>query len=162
MTWTVIYLLSCSSFTHIINISLVQQKLQKLDLVMVNKVIVEDSIECAFPNVEISLRICLTLVTNCTFECSFSQMKRIKIQNKTMTRQEKLESLSLLMIEADLLRQINFEDLIKYFANKKCRRKLCKSVILFLFVFVFFWNIDKTGSCWKTHFLVFLFVLFPL
>jgi hypothetical protein len=28
-------------------------------------------------------------------------------------RQERLESLSLLMIEADLLRQINFEDLIK-------------------------------------------------
>jgi hypothetical protein len=25
-----------------------------------------------------------------------------------------------------LLRQINFEDLIKDFANKKCRRKLCK------------------------------------
>ena len=31
------------------------------------------------------------------------------------------------MIEADLLRQINFEDLIKDFAiNKKCRRKLFK------------------------------------
>jgi len=28
-------------------------------------------------------------------------------------RQESLESLSLLMIEADLLHQINFEDLIK-------------------------------------------------
>jgi hypothetical protein len=30
------------------------------------------------------------------------------------------------MIEADLLCQINFEDLIKDFANKKCRRKLFK------------------------------------
>ena len=53
-------------------------------------------------------------------------MKGIQIQNRTMTRQERLESLSLLMIEADLLRQINFEDLIKDFANTKCSRKLCK------------------------------------
>jgi hypothetical protein len=32
---------------------------QKLDSVMLNKVIVEDNIECAFPNVEISLRLFL-------------------------------------------------------------------------------------------------------
>ena len=104
-----------------------QQKLQKLDSVMQNKVIVEDNIECAFPNIEISLRIFLTLmITNCTTERSFSQMKRIKNPNRTTMRQERLESLSLLMIEADLLRQINFEYLIKAFANKKCRRKLFK------------------------------------
>ena len=43
------------------------------------KVIVEDNIGCAFPNVEISLRIFLTLmVINCTTERSFSQKKRIK------------------------------------------------------------------------------------
>jgi hypothetical protein len=35
----------------------VQQKLQKLDSVMVNKLIVEDNIECAFPNVKISLSV---------------------------------------------------------------------------------------------------------
>jgi hypothetical protein len=80
----------------------------------VNKVIVEDNIECVFPNVDISLRIFLTLmVTNCTTERSFSQMKRIKNPNKTTMRQKRLESLSLLMIEADLLCQINFEDLIR-------------------------------------------------
>jgi DNA (cytosine-5)-methyltransferase 1 len=75
----------------------VQQKLQKLDSVMLNKVIVEDNIESDFPNVEISLRIFLT---NCTTERSFSQMKRIKNPNRTTMRQERLESLSLLMIEA--------------------------------------------------------------
>jgi hypothetical protein len=58
----------------------VQQKLQKLDSVMLNKVIVEDNIESDFPNVEISLRIFLT---NCTTERSFSQMKRIKNPNRT-------------------------------------------------------------------------------
>jgi hypothetical protein len=51
-------------------------------------------------------------------------MKRIKNPNRTMMRQERLAFLSLLMIEEDLLRQINFEDLIKEFANRKCRRKL--------------------------------------
>jgi hypothetical protein len=100
------------------------------DSVMVNKVIVEDNIECAFPNVEISWHIFLTLmVTNCTTECPFSQIKCIKNPNRTTMRQERLESLSLLMIEANLLCQINFEDLIKDFANKKCR-----NVILFLFL----------------------------
>jgi hypothetical protein len=34
-------------------------------------------------------------------------------------RQKRLESFSLLMIEADVLRQIHFEYLIKHFANKK-------------------------------------------
>ena len=63
------------------------------------------------------------MVTNCTTECSFSQMKRIKNLNGTTMRQERLESLSLLMIEADLLGQISFGDLIKDVANKKCRRK---------------------------------------
>jgi hypothetical protein len=37
-----------------------------------------------------------------------------------------IHALSLLMIEEDILRQINFEDLIKDFANNKCRRKLFK------------------------------------
>ena len=49
-----------SSFAHIFNISLVHQTLQRLDSVMLSKVIVEDNIECAFPNVEISLRLFLT------------------------------------------------------------------------------------------------------
>ena len=99
------YLLSFSSFTHIFDINLVQKK---LDSVVLNKVIAEDNIECACTNVDISLRKFLTLmVTNCTTERSFSQMKRIKKQNRTTMRQERLESLARLMI-----------------VNKKCRRKL--------------------------------------
>jgi DNA (cytosine-5)-methyltransferase 1 len=73
------------------------------------------------------------MVTNCTTENSFSQMKRIKDPNRTTMRQERHAFLSLLMMEADLLHQINFEDLIKDFALKKCRRKLFK--VLFCFIF---------------------------
>ena len=80
---------------------------------MLNKVSVENNIESAFPNVEISLCIFLTLmVTNCKTERPFSQMKRIKNPNRTTMRQERMELLSLLIIKAELLRKVNFEDLI--------------------------------------------------
>ena len=85
---------------------------------------VKDNIECAFLNVEISLRIFFTLmVTNCSAERSFSQLKYIKNQNRTTMRQEKLDSLSLLMIESDLLRKIIFDDIIKDFARHKSRKQ---------------------------------------
>jgi hypothetical protein len=39
-------------------------------------------------------------------------MKRIKNSNRTTMRQDGMESISLLMIAADLLRQINFEGVL--------------------------------------------------
>jgi len=39
-------------------------------------------------------------------------MKRIKNPNRTTMRQDRLESISLFMIAADLLRQINSADLL--------------------------------------------------
>ncbi|XP_038637303.1 zinc finger MYM-type protein 1-like [Scyliorhinus canicula] len=91
------------------------------------KIIVEDNIECAFPNVDIGFRIFLTLmVTNCSAERSFSQLKYIKNPIRTTMQQGRLDALSLLSIEADVLHKISFEDLIKDFAIKKSRRKLFK------------------------------------
>jgi hypothetical protein len=59
---------------------------KKLDSVLLNKVIV---IECAFPNIEISLRIFLTLmITNCKTERSFSQMNRLENLKRTTMRRE--------------------------------------------------------------------------
>jgi DNA (cytosine-5)-methyltransferase 1 len=66
------------------------------------------------------------MVTNCKTERSFSQMKRIENPKRTTMRQERMEFLSLLMIEAELLRQIIFGFNQTHFANKKCRRKLFK------------------------------------
>ena len=87
------------------------------------KVMVKDNIVCSIPNVEISLRIFLTLmVANCSAERSFSQLKR-KNPNRTTMIQEKLDSLSLLMIEADLLRKIYLDDIIKDFSSHKFRKK---------------------------------------
>jgi hypothetical protein len=52
------------------------------------------------------------MVTNYKTEPSFSHVKLIKNSNRTTMRQDGIESISLLMIAADLLRQINFEDLL--------------------------------------------------
>jgi len=84
------------------------------------KIILEDSIECDFPNVDIDFRIILTfMVTNCSAECSFSRLKYIKIPLRTTMQQGRLDALSLLCIEADELCKIGYEDLIKGFTMKK-------------------------------------------
>jgi hypothetical protein len=64
-----------------------------------------------FSKVEISWSIFLTLIL------SNEAYKKSK-QNNDETREAGI-LISLLMIEADLLRHINFEDLIKDFANKR-------------------------------------------
>ena len=67
-----------------------------------NKAMVKENIECAFPNVEISLGISLIImVTKSSAEHSFSQLKHIKNLNRTTMGHEKLDSSSLPMIEAD-------------------------------------------------------------
>ena len=53
-----------------------------------------------------------------------------KDPNRTTMKQERLDSLSLLMIEADLLRKINLDDIIKDFARHKSRKKEPKNVNL--------------------------------
>lgn len=88
------------------------------------KIIIDDDLKLVFPNVEICLRIFLTLmITNCSGERSFSQLKRIKNPCRATMGQERLSSLALLAIESDVMRRINFDDLIKDFALQKCRKK---------------------------------------
>lgn len=87
-------------------------------------IIFQDGIESVFPNVSIVLRMFLTLmVTNCSGERSFSQMRRIKNEQRTAIGQERLGSLSLLCIESDILREIQFDDIISEFARQKSRKK---------------------------------------
>ena len=59
-----------------------------------------------------------------------------KNPNRTTMRKAKLEYLSMLMIEADLC-QINFEDLIKNFAQKMSRRKLLKYNIVSVWKYMY-------------------------
>ena len=57
----------------------------------------KNKLELLFPNVNIALRIYLSLmVTNCSGERSFSKLKRIKNEQRTSLGQDKLNSLTLL------------------------------------------------------------------
>ena len=91
---------------------------------------VRDNIECAFPNMENSLSIFFTLIST---KCS--QLKHKINPNRTTMRQEKLDSLSLLMIEADLLRMINFDDMIMDFARHKSRKRTMKCKCMFSLIY---------------------------
>ena len=80
-----------------------------------------------FPNVEIALRIYLTLmVSNCSGERSFSTLKRIKnVLRSTMTDQ-KLNNLSPMCIEAEVYAKSTSRILLKSLrlvnaANQSCR-----------------------------------------
>ena len=76
------------------------------------QIIFQDNVQMAFPNVETVLRYFLSLmVTNYSGERSFSQ--RIKMS------QEKLTFLSILCIETDKLRKIQFEKTLHDFAQSK-------------------------------------------
>uniref|UniRef100_G3TY18 TTF-type domain-containing protein n=1 Tax=Loxodonta africana TaxID=9785 RepID=G3TY18_LOXAF len=82
--------------------------------------IIEDKIQCVFPNVEIALRIFLTLmITNCTTERSFSSLKRLKNPQHTAVIQERPDALSLLCMEVDIVRQLNYDEIIEEFVQSK-------------------------------------------
>ncbi|ESN92901.1 hypothetical protein HELRODRAFT_153339, partial [Helobdella robusta] len=72
-----------------------------------------------FPNVA---HILTLMITNCSTERSFSQLKRVKNSCRSTMKQERLDSLSLLIIEADLLREINFDVVVKNFATLKSKK----------------------------------------
>ena len=89
------------------------------------RIVAKRNIREVFPNVEIALRIYLTLmVSNCSGERSFSALKRIKNVLRSTTTDQKLNNLSLMCIEAEVLRKIDFQDIIKEFASRKCRKSI--------------------------------------
>ena len=88
------------------------------------QIIKNDKVEAAFRNVETIFRLYLCMmVSNCSRERSFSKLKRIKnVLRSTMT-QKRFTHLSLLSIECDKLRLLNFEAILTDFAAKKARKK---------------------------------------
>lgn len=92
---------------------------------MLYEIIVCDKIDVAFPNVEAILRLFLSLmVTNCTGERSFSKLRRIKNYLRTTMSQERLTDLTILCMEYDILRSLNFDDIIEKFSLSKARKSI--------------------------------------
>ena len=78
-----------------------------------------------FPNVDIVYRLYLTLpAANTTGERSFSVLKRVKNELRSTLCEDKLCNLSLLCIESDLTKDIDFQDVIDDFAKMKSRKRL--------------------------------------
>lgn len=77
-----------------------------------------------YPNVDIALRMYLSIpATNCSGERSFSTLKRVKNYLRASMNQDRLNALALLSIEAQLVQEIEYDDVIDVFAQAKARKK---------------------------------------
>ena len=87
------------------------------------RIMKDKGLASTFPNAEILLRIYLSLmVSNASGERSFSKSKLIKSELRSVMSQQRLKSLSLLSIESDVLKKLDFEDVIDKFSIKKSRK----------------------------------------
>jgi hypothetical protein len=92
--------------------------------VQTHKFLVENNLEAVFPNTLTVYRIYLSLmISNCSGERSFSKLKLIKSQLRPSMAQNRLNSLTLLSVENELLRNIDLSLLINDFALKKSRKQ---------------------------------------
>ena len=85
------------------------------------KLLIEDLVS-TFPNIEAALRLDLCImVCNCSGERTFSQLKRIKNELRSTIGQNRLNCLSLMSIECDVVRKMNFTSIVQEFAHKRSR-----------------------------------------
>ena len=102
----------------------------------------QGKIHIAFPNVEVILRLFLSLmVINCSKNRSFLRLKSIKNGLRSTTSQERLSGLSILCIESDKLKQINFDEMLHDFALTKARKKFHSLVLLYLIAVIIFYDL---------------------
>jgi len=88
-----------------------------------HRLITGAKLQSLFPNIEIALRIYLCLmVTNCSGERSFSKLKRIKSDLRSTMSQDRLNRLTLMSLEYEVLRDIELSQLIDKFAKVKARK----------------------------------------
>jgi len=96
----------------------------KSSLLKILKSLIQSQLSSTFPNVEIALRIfCSFPCSNVTGERSFSVLKRVKNYLRSSLSSEKLSALSILNIENNILKQIEWEQIIHKFASGKVTRK---------------------------------------
>ena len=85
--------------------------------------IVQHDLVSIFPNVEVVLRIYLSMmVSNCSGERTFSKLKRIKNEVRSTMGETRLNFLSIMSIESDILRDLDFSSIIETFACLKTRK----------------------------------------
>lgn len=83
----------------------------------------EKRLTTAFPNMDTALRIFLCIMTsNASGERSFSILKRVKNYLRNSTSDERLSSLASFVANAELLKNLDFTELVNDFAAKKVRK----------------------------------------
>ena len=88
------------------------------------KLMLQNDFGTAFPNTYILLRHYLTLpMVNYADEPSSSHLKRIKSALRSTQTQERLNNLSFLNIESDVLQELDFSAVIDMFSSAKCRKR---------------------------------------
>lgn len=78
----------------------------------------EKNVGDCFSNIEVALRMFLLMITNNSRERSFSKLKLIKNRLRTSMLDERLNNLALMSIESDILRKLEYQDIIKDFTTK--------------------------------------------
>ena len=78
-----------------------------------------------FPNTIIAYRVLLTIpVTVASRERSFSKLKLLKNYMRSTMTQERLNGLAIVAIENDILKNVDYNDLIDDFVSKTIRRTI--------------------------------------
>ena len=86
--------------------------------------IIEKGVRETFPNTEMVLRTYLTLmISNCTGKRSFSKLNLVNDLSRVSMTQKRLNNLTIISMERDIVRDINSDDIIKCFAEKKARKR---------------------------------------
>lgn len=76
-----------------------------------------------YANINVAFRIFLTLpVSIASCERSFSKLKLIKNYLRSTIGQERLSNLSIISIEYNIVKNINYDDVINEFAEMKARK----------------------------------------
>ncbi|XP_071568451.1 zinc finger MYM-type protein 1-like [Temnothorax nylanderi] len=115
------FAIECVHFRQFLNKTGSKDKLKLIDLCTLIR---DQNLLSVFPNIDIALRISLCMAaTNCSAERSFSALKRIKTYLRSSLEEERLNSLAILVIEAELMMSLKYDDIIDDFASLKSRRK---------------------------------------
>ena len=87
------------------------------------RLIIEKDVQDTIPNIEIAQRIYLILmVSNCSSERSFSKLKLIENRLRTSMKQGRHVYLTMMSIKSDILRELDFNGIIRDFAIQKSRK----------------------------------------
>jgi len=91
--------------------------------ILMYKILINKEVKDCFPNVEIVLCIYLVIIiTNSSSERSFSNLKCIKNRLRTSMDGDRLNQLVSMSSESDILRKLDFQNVIDKFVQIKLRK----------------------------------------